>query len=239
MPIPSPSGRSRSAALFETLEFHPYSTDYEYQAGLAAILGHPPIASSSSPKAIPADSSSRDLHLRARCFYFARKFPELCGQGSVDFDEYVAWREQQSPDCVTPLVLTNPSPPLGSANVSANHTPEKRADEAMATAHINGTPLRSDRPRDLKQFEDGNGPDSPVNGSAASFQEVMEMIKEGKPIPGIKDVPDTVLEGQGTASTSVQRKKPWEATRFDDVDVDLSGQAEHESTLHDVLLQRR
>jgi len=44
----------------------------------------------------------------------------------------------------------------------------------------------------------------------ASFAALCEMIAEGKPIPGIKDIPDTVLEGQATQSQAVQRKKPWE-----------------------------
>jgi len=44
----------------------------------------------------------------------------------------------------------------------------------------------------------------------ASFAEICEMIAEGKPIPGIKEIPDTVLQGQGTQSSATRRKKPWE-----------------------------
>lgn len=44
----------------------------------------------------------------------------------------------------------------------------------------------------------------------ASFAEICELIAAGKPIPGIKDIPDTVLEGQGTQSQASKRKKPWE-----------------------------
>lgn len=36
------------------------------------------------------------------------------------------------------------------------------------------------------------------------------MIQSGKPVPGIKDIPDTVLAGQGTSSTATTRRKPWE-----------------------------
>lgn len=36
------------------------------------------------------------------------------------------------------------------------------------------------------------------------------MIAQGKPIPGIKEIPDTILEGQGTHASATQRKKPWE-----------------------------
>ncbi|KAI5258711.1 hypothetical protein E4T42_00570 [Aureobasidium subglaciale] len=44
----------------------------------------------------------------------------------------------------------------------------------------------------------------------ASFAEICALIAEGKPIPGIKDIPDTVLEGQGTQAQAPRRKKPWE-----------------------------
>jgi len=44
----------------------------------------------------------------------------------------------------------------------------------------------------------------------ASFAEICDLIAEGKPIPGIKDIPDTVLEGQSTASQATKRSKPWE-----------------------------
>ena len=44
----------------------------------------------------------------------------------------------------------------------------------------------------------------------ASFAEICDMIAEGKPIPGIKEIPDTVLEGQASQSQVQKRKKPWE-----------------------------
>ncbi|KAK4632137.1 hypothetical protein CLAFUW4_02666 [Fulvia fulva] len=44
----------------------------------------------------------------------------------------------------------------------------------------------------------------------ASFADICDMIAEGKPIPGIKDIPDTILEGQASESKSDERKKPWE-----------------------------
>lgn len=49
----------------------------------------------------------------------------------------------------------------------------------------------------------------------ASFAEICELIAEGKPIPGIKDIPDTVLEGQSTTSQAPKRTKPWEKTGGD------------------------
>ncbi len=39
---------------------------------------------------------------------------------------------------------------------------------------------------------------------------MVELITTGQPIPGIKEIPDTVLEGQASQATPVKRKKPWE-----------------------------
>ena len=43
-----------------------------------------------------------------------------------------------------------------------------------------------------------------------SFSQIVELITSGEPIPGIKEVPDTVLEGQASQPTTAKRKKPWE-----------------------------
>ncbi len=43
-----------------------------------------------------------------------------------------------------------------------------------------------------------------------NFSQIVDLITTGQPIPGIKDIPDTVLAGQGTQPTTSKRKKPWE-----------------------------
>jgi hypothetical protein len=43
-----------------------------------------------------------------------------------------------------------------------------------------------------------------------SFAHIVELISNGQPVPGIKEIPSTVLEGQGTQSAKQRRKKPWE-----------------------------
>ena len=73
--------------------------------------------------------------------------------------------------------------------------------------------LESGVPQVAEQSEGGSG----VGGMAdapkpASFAEICALIQEGKPIPGIKDVPDTILEGQASESQTEGRKKPWERT---------------------------
>ena len=54
---------------------------------------------------------------------------------------------------------------------------------------------------------------NPLNESmphSPSFSQVAEMIASGRPIEGIRDIPDTLLVGQASSSTARERKKPWE-----------------------------
>ncbi|PYH40630.1 DUF5572 domain-containing protein [Aspergillus saccharolyticus JOP 1030-1] len=44
----------------------------------------------------------------------------------------------------------------------------------------------------------------------SSFAHIVELITAGQPIPGIQQIPDTILIGQATPSTRSKRRKPWE-----------------------------
>lgn len=43
-----------------------------------------------------------------------------------------------------------------------------------------------------------------------SFSQIVDLITNGQPIPGIKEVPDTLLSGQESRAVTAKRKKPWE-----------------------------
>lgn len=43
-----------------------------------------------------------------------------------------------------------------------------------------------------------------------SFAHIVELITTGKPVPGIQQIPDTVLEGHDISSERPRRRKPWE-----------------------------
>ncbi|CCH45042.1 hypothetical protein BN7_4620 [Wickerhamomyces ciferrii] len=45
---------------------------------------------------------------------------------------------------------------------------------------------------------------------SSNYQELVELIIAGKEVPGIKQIPDTVLEGQTSQHVAQERKKPWE-----------------------------
>lgn len=71
---------------------------------------------------------------------------------------------------------------------------------------VNGDALNSHVDTEEEQSSGGMG-EAP---KPASFAEICELIAKGKPIPGIKDIPDTILEGQASESQTEKRKKPWE-----------------------------
>jgi hypothetical protein len=50
--------------------------------------------------------------------------------------------------------------------------------------------------------------DKPPNPTR--FDEIVALITSGKPIPGIREIPPTVLSDQATKSTASKRRKPWE-----------------------------
>jgi hypothetical protein len=65
-------------------------------------------------------------------------------------------------------------------------------------------------------------PDAEAEPPRLSYQEVVELIQSGKPIPGIKQIPDTVLDGRGTQSTQRRRRKPWEKETVESKQFDIS-----------------
>jgi hypothetical protein len=55
-----------------------------------------------------------------------------------------------------------------------------------------------------------SNPSEPPAPYPTSFAHIVELVTTGQPIPGIKDIPSTVLVGQGTQAEKTRRKKPWE-----------------------------
>jgi hypothetical protein len=43
-----------------------------------------------------------------------------------------------------------------------------------------------------------------------TFAEIVELITSGKPIPGIKEIPPTLLTDQASQPSASKRRKPWE-----------------------------
>jgi hypothetical protein len=168
--------------LFEQIDSYDYDHDPEFQLGLSSILSH---AESPSQRA--------DLQLRARCFYYARKN----GRVPIDFDSYKKWKTNlQQPSSSSPS--SSPSSLLPLPLPTTTTTTEEQQQQLPAAA------IQSSRIESSTTAGEG--------GASFSYAQIVDMIQSGKEIPGIMDVPDTVLDGQATVSTRAKRRKPWETT---------------------------
>ena len=144
-------------------------------------------------------SQIEHLTLRARCFYYARKTGLR-----VDFDAYKDWRAQQEGN---------------TSQCSVNGTREREA----TSEGMNGS-------RDITLQHEAGDRDGTIEAPyPTTFSQIVELISTGQPIPGIKEVPDTVLEGQASRASAGKRRKPWEK---DDCKPEVIGAVENvESTV--------
>lgn len=114
----------------------------------------------------------------------------------VDFEGYLHWTTTQNgaPNGVV----------HGSDSTNQPHTSIPQETSVLSDQPNLSTPQESQQTSTPAPSPMGTAP------PPASFAEICTLIAEGKPIPGIKDIPDTVLEGQATQSQVPRRKKPWE-----------------------------
>ncbi|KAI9647224.1 hypothetical protein NHQ30_003607 [Ciborinia camelliae] len=124
----------------------------------------------------------RELTLRAQCFYLSRK-----NKVDINFDGYKAYLSAQS------------SAPSSTEASTANVAPSNSTPSPNVPLHH-----ENDLPPASTAVDQKTAPYPP------SFVEIVALIKAGAPIPGIRDIPDTVLTDQGTKPVARKRRKPWE-----------------------------
>nr|POF17696.1 hypothetical protein CFP56_13108 [Quercus suber] len=122
------------------------------------------------------------LTLRAKCYYYARK-----SGAAVDFDGYKRWVEGSGQDAEIANGMTGRT-----SGQALQQPPGTMVNDEVTSSGGDGTSALGEARK------------------PASFAEICEMIAEGKPIPGIKDIPNTILEGHASESQTATRKKPWE-----------------------------
>ncbi|CAI9631114.1 unnamed protein product [Alternaria burnsii] len=178
--------------IYEALDRYNWDDDIEFQAGLQAIIG-----SNSTPE------QTTELALRARCFYYARKYNK-----NIDFNAYKAYRNARNRPPPTP-----PTP----HNVLASSVVDEMLPPGTATPNASTTSLHMSTTSELPPSTEASGIMPPPTTTSeppapypTSFAHIVELITSGKPVPGIKEIPPTVLEGQGTQPSKPKRKKPWE-----------------------------
>ena len=108
---------------------------------------------------------------------------------SIDFAAYSDWRSQ------------HPVPPSPESTAT-----ELAAGQSATTSHSPNLHDGKDN-LDVSANSPGSYP--------LTFNHIVDLITSGQPVPGIKEIPDTLLEGQSSETKKEQRKKPWEKERQD------------------------
>ncbi|KAL2413191.1 hypothetical protein ABEF95_004313 [Exophiala dermatitidis] len=133
-----------------------------------------------------------ELVLQTRCFYFARKF----NIGPIDPVAYSAWAHAHG----EPHHLPVAEPPHA-------HTAEETSSSTAQTSS-------AQPPTETSSSEPEPEPPYPT-----SFAAIVDLITRNIPIPGIEQIPDTVLEpGSSKVDKTPRRKKPWEKDAAENVD---------------------
>lgn len=145
------------------------------------------------------------MTLRAQCFYLSRK-----KSISIDFDAYKAYLAAKH----TAQVPTAQVP----SETAPQSTPTATSSEHAGNAHDElDVPPASPSP----DTNTTTPPPSSDKGAAApyppTFAEIVELITSGAPIPGIKEIPPTLLTSQATKPSVAKRRKPWEKDLPEDV----------------------
>ncbi|KAK7533919.1 uncharacterized protein J3D65DRAFT_631794 [Phyllosticta citribraziliensis] len=192
MASPQAEAPAASDNIYAQVDGYPWDSDCEFQGGLSAILG-----------ANPSADQAIELTLRARCFYYTRKF-----NIPVDFDAYKAYRASiPSPPPITPVTTNGLATPTSSSSTSASPQPQTQLQPAAPSSSTPPQTQASSSSASAPAASSSGPDDAPY---PTSFAHIVELITTGQPIPGIKEIPDTVLEGQGTTPAAAKRRKPWE-----------------------------
>ncbi|KAI4258158.1 MAG: hypothetical protein LQ352_001315 [Teloschistes flavicans] len=121
------------------------------------------------------------LILRVRCFYYSRKL-----NSPIDFEAYRIWRSQQNLPAVTLEQMHRVESPSPDPQTSGMSIEKSDATVSQQSERQPSAPFPS------------------------SFSQIVDLITKGEPIPGIKEIPDTLLTGQESAPIEAKRMKPWE-----------------------------
>ncbi|KAL1958342.1 hypothetical protein VTO42DRAFT_4659 [Malbranchea cinnamomea] len=221
--------------VYSELHSYDFASDSEFKLGLSYILGR-----SGAPATNEECNLENDTVFAAKAFYFSKKFgydPHielknykrwlerngLLAQHRIEDatnqakQEIITGRVDVNSNAAEPP--SSPAHPVSStASVGSTAEPAGPIEEAKpereetvetyeATTATTTTPTTT-APQAAANAEPGPEGENPAYPT--SFARIVELITTGQPIPGIQQIPDTVLTGQGAPSNIKPRRKPWE-----------------------------
>jgi hypothetical protein len=115
---------------------------------------------------------------------------------NIDFNAYKAYRDARN----------RPPPTPPTSNNALRHSV---VDEVLESSS-NGLAINGPANNEAGGILPTPATPGELPSYPTSFAHIVELITSGQPIPGIKEIPPTVLDGQGTQANKPRRKKPWE-----------------------------
>ena len=137
------------------------------------------------------------MAIRARIFYYSQRIGV-----EIDFDTYKSWLAAH-PEHEPPDIL--PEPYRREASHAAEALPWQRSAPKMQ--------LYVDKKKEAAVVPaQGAGKDAPY---PSSFGHIVELISKGTPVPGVRDIPNTVVRDPTVApfGKMARPRKPWELAR--------------------------
>jgi len=176
----------------------------EYRQGLDQILQnylHTLQESDANVREIPL-ADRQQLINQAQSFFYCNHTGNI-----IELDSYMQWKAVNGDKYlknknITEVTDATPASAPAPAEQAPSPPPQSTAEAAppQSTAEAApNTPLSHHEPP---------LPSQPPYSS--NYQELVELILSGKQVPGIKQIPDTVLPEQESKPTAARRAKPWE-----------------------------
>ncbi|KAL0941018.1 uncharacterized protein CTRU02_203781 [Colletotrichum truncatum] len=207
--------------MFKAFDSYPWKKDKMFLSGLAAILGDP---NTENPRGTPSE-----LATHARIFYYASRIGV-----TIDFNKYKDWLARH-PEHTPPDILPEEYKSQTSEGTAAAAAAASTSDIPDLTSKLNDLKTDSDDkeeagPEDSKLSWQAAAPKadlyverkapSQLDGSGQGdepaypmgFAEMLQMLQKGIPIPGIRQIPDTVVRDASVKPFGKRAvpKKPWE-----------------------------
>ncbi|GAB1313037.1 hypothetical protein MFIFM68171_03247 [Madurella fahalii] len=201
--VPPQQSMGGPNAEFKKFDTYPWVRDRSFLQGLMATLG-PSLASKSDGF---IRQKALNTTLQARIWWYKSRFNVEIDRAA--YDDYTTSHQSSNPDSAILTKLEEIQQRMGTAPALSS-AGDQNQNQAIPAWQLNAPKV------DLsKKAEDAGTHTNTSSGGTPypdNFQALIEAVTMGKPIPGIKEIPNTVVRPPGVTPVGKMKapRKPWE-----------------------------